>query len=380
MLLNPNLFLKYMPKLPKYIGPSAFGIKLPLIQPGDNIENIVCSYLKECNEDELLKNNSIACITESIVARAQDNYVTLDDIANDVSLKLNLNEDSRIGVLFPIASRNRFSLILKGIAKAVPKGEVYVQFPLLKDEVGNVLTDHPITGINYVKFYEDIIKQEGPLGYVKRKDDYKELVYYDLDGIVVSSIHTRKDDLNAMRKYFQKCITLQDICNETTLGGSGWSEWGVLGSNLSEGKLKLAPRESTQLSLNIQRRVKDELGKNIEVMVYGDGAYKDPSTGIYELADPVVSFGNTPNLEKPRTGVKYKYFADKGISQGLTRCQIEEIIKEESRKQHEAGSMAREGTTPRPLKDIAGTLADLVSGSSDAGTPLVIINGLYNGE
>lgn len=367
-----------MTLLPDYIGPAAFGIKLPVIQLGDNIEEIVYSHLEKCAKDKLLINNSIVCITESVVARSQNNYVTLDDVADDLSVKLKLNNDSHIGVLFPIASRNRFSAILSGIAKAVPNGMVYVQFPLGKDEVGNELKNHPITKMNYLELYGNTIKQEGAVPFIIESNKYDEMYLGDINGMLVSSIHTRDEDLKKIKKYFKNSITLQDICNEPVLGRHGWSEWGVLGSNLSEGKLKLAPRDSKTLALNIQRRVKENLGKDVEVMVYGDGAYKDPSTGIYELADPVVAFGYTPNLEKQREGVKYKYLADKGFSQGLNKQEIEKMINKESKKLHEANSMKTEGTTPRPLKDLAGSLADLVSGSADAGTPLVIINGLYN--
>lgn len=366
-----------MGSLPDYIGPAAFGIKLPVIQPGDDIENIVYSNLEKCAKDNLLNNNSIVCITESVVARSQNNYVTLDDVADDISLKLDLKDNSEIGVLFPIASRNRFSAILSGIAKAVPNGMVYVQFPVGKDEVGNKLKDHPITKMDYFQLYEDIIKQEGAIPLVTESNEYDALYLVNLNGMIVSSIHTRDEDLRKVKKHFKNSITLQDICNEPTLGREGWSEWGVLGSNLSEGKLKLAPRDSTTLALNLQKRVKENLGKHVEVMVYGDGAYKDPSTGIYELADPVVAFGYTPNLEKQREGVKYKYLADKGLAQGLTKQEIEEMINQESKKLHEANSMKTEGTTPRPLKDLAGSLADLLSGSADAGTPLVIINGIF---
>ena len=363
--------------LPDYIGPAAFGVKLPVIQPGDNIENIVYSHLEKCAKDKLLNNNSIVCITESIVARSQNNYVNLDDIANDLSTKLKLKDDSHIGVLFPIASRNRFSAILSGIAKAVPNGVVYVQFSKGKDEVGNEIKNHPITKMNYSELYKDIITQEGAVPFIIESDRYNEMYLEYLDGMLVSSIHTRNEDLNKIKKYFRNSITLQDICNESVSGRDGWSEWGLLGSNLSEGKLKLAPRDSEVLAINIQNRVKENLGKDIEVMVYGDGAYKDPSTGIYELADPVVAFGYTPNLEKQRDGVKYKYLTDKYLAQGLDKQEIEEIIKIESKELHEADSIKTGGTTTRPLKDIAGSLADLVSGSSDAGTPLVIINGLY---
>ncbi len=369
-----------MASLPDYIGPAAFGIKLPVIQPGDDIEDIVYYHLKKCDKDKLLENNSIVCITESIVARSQNNYVKLDDVAKDISIKLKLKEDSNIGVLFPIASRNRFSAILSGIAKSVPNGIVYVQFPVGKDEVGNMLANHPITKMNYFELYEEIIKQEGAIPFVIESNKYDELYWADLNGMLVSSIHTRSEDLQKVKKHFKNSITLQDICNEPVAGRDGWSEWGVLGSNLSEGKLKLAPRDSTFLALNLQKRIKQNLGKHVEVMIYGDGAYKDPSTGIYELADPVVAFGYTPNLENQREGVKYKFLADKGLAQGLNKQQIEEMILKESQEMHEANSIKKEGTTPRPLKDIVGSLADLLSGSADAGTPVVIARGILKNK
>lgn len=368
-----------MIKLPDYIGVNSFGIKLPVIQPRDDIEDIIYYHIEKCAKDNLLQDNSIICITESVVARSQNNYVTLDDVAYDVKSKLKLKNNSTLGVLFPIASRNRFSAILTGISKAVPKGQVYLQFPGKRDEVGNELVNHPATGINYLELYKEIIEKEGARARIRNHD----LLFYphikDLEGVIISSIHDRKKDLEEVKLINNNCITLQDICNKPDLENRrGHSEWGVLGSNLSEGKLKLAPRDATKLSLTLQKKVKEQLKKDIEVMVYGDGAYKDPSTGIYELADPVVSFGNTPNLEKPREGVKYKYLADKGLAQGMTKKEIENMIKEKSKELHEKNSMTMEGTTPRPFKDIAGTLADLISGSADAGTPLVIINGLYN--
>ena len=363
--------------LPDYIGPAAFGVKLPVIQPGDNISDLVYSSLEKCAKDNLLENNSIVCITESIVARAQNNYVTLDDVAQDVTKKLNLKKNSGVGVLFPIASRNRFSAILRGIARAVPEGVVYVQFPKDKDEVGNELVNHPATGMNYLEFYKDIIKKEGAGAFIIRSDYHGELNWGDLEGMIVSSIHNREKDLQKTKRYFKNSITLQDLCNEPKENSTGYSEWGLLGSNLSSNeKIKLAPRDSDKLVREVQKRVKEQLNKNVEVLVYGDGAYKDPSTGIYELADPVVAFGYTPGLECQRLGVKYKFIADEGFSQGKTKEQIEEMIKKEGGKLRNIDSMASEGTTPRPLKDIAGSLADLVSGSADAGTPLVIIREL----
>ncbi len=366
-----------MKSLPNYVGPAAFGIKLPVIQPGDNIEEIICSHLEKCAQDSLLEDNSIVCISESIIARSQKNYVKIEDISYDVTNKLNLNNNSKIGVLFPIASRNRFSTILKGIAKAIPNGEVYVQFPKEKDEVGNIIKNHPITKINYSKLYADIIKKEGPTPFIIESNMHNRLKSLNLDGIIVSSIHTRDLDLEKVKKYFKNSITLQDICNEQVPGRDGWSEWGVLGSNLAERGLKLAPRNSEAIVLNIQKKVKRELNKNIEVLINGDGAYKDPSTGIYELADPVVTFGYTPNLEKNREGIKYKLLADKYSIKGFDRKQIEKLIEEESKNINKSEVAVTEGTTPRPLKDIAGSLADLVSGSADAGTPVVIIRGLY---
>jgi len=364
--------------LPNYIGPSAFGIKMPVIQPGDNIVEMVYDSLEKCAKDNLLTNGSIVCVTESVVARAQNNYVNLNDISQEVRTKLSLDDDSTVGVLFPIASRNRFSSILRGISRAVPNGEVHVQFPEKTDEVGNELINHPATGMNYIKFYEEIIKKEGATPFITRNDSHKELSSKNLNGIIVSSIHSRYHDLQIIREYVENCLTLQDLCNRQQ-DGRGWSEWGLLGSNLSSNeRLKLSPRNSDKFVRQIQQKVRNGLERDVEVLVYGDGAYKDPSTGIYELADPVVAFGYTPNLENPRLGIKYKFLADEGINQGKTREEIEKIIKEEGEKQHKVHSISMEGTTPRPLKDLAGSLADLVSGSADAGTPLVLIRGLLN--
>lgn len=388
-----------MSRIPDYVGVSAFGIKMGVIVPGTDIVGMVCEALARCNADGLLDDGDTACITESVVARAQNNYVTIQDIAEDVRKKLNLKEDSRIGVVFPILSRNRFSLILKGIASAVPEGEVIVQLSYPADEVGNQILPydfaeklgkangdiitldeigedrflHPITNVDYIALYEGVIEQTGAKARVFLCNDPLRIMEYNPDGVIVANIHARYRTAQKFKENGYSCITLQDICNE----GKAWSEWGLLGSNLSSGdKLKLAPREADKVADAVQDWVKKELGKHIEVIVYGDGAYKDPSTGIYELADPQPAFGMTRGLRgRYREGLKYKYLVDKMLEEGVAMEKIEEELNAMKRDSYEKDCFETEGTTPRKVEDLMASLADLVSGSADAGTPLILIKG-----
>lgn len=393
-----------MGKLPNYIGVSAFGIKMGVIVPGCDLVTMVYDSLAQCSQDGLLDDGDTVCITESIVARAQNNYITIEDITKEVRDKLNLKPDSRIGVLFPILSRNRFSLIMKGFAAAVPEGEVVVQLSYPADEVGNqILPDdfaeslgkcngevitlediglnrfkHPITGVDYIQLYQDIITEESARATIILCNDPLKLADYKLDGIIVANVHTRKKTMDKLVKGGQNCITLQDICKE----GESWSEWGLLGSNLSSGnKLKLAPRESDELAADVQARVKEGLGKEVEVIVYGDGAYRDPSTGIYELADPKPALGMTMGLRgKYRKGLKYKYLVDTMWDKGIDIEEIEESLQAKKDEEFALDSFETEGTTPRKVEDLIASLADLVSGSADAGTPLILVKGFLNGK
>lgn len=388
-----------MGKLPDYFGVSAFGIKMGVIVPGSDVVDMTYESLLKCNQDGFLDHGDTICITESVVARAQNNYVTVDDIASHVRKKLNLKANSKIGVVFPILSRNRFSLIMKGLAASVPDGHVVVQLSHPADEVGNQILPHdfaeklgkkngeiinlddigterfrhPITGVDYIELYQKIILEQARGCTIFLSNDPLQIAEYQLDGIVVANVHKRELTREKLANRGQNCITLQDLCNE----GSSWSEWGLLGSNISSGnKLKLAPREADLVAEKIQARVREGMGKNIEVIVYGDGAYCDPSTGIYELADPQPAFGMTAGLRgKYREGLKYKYLVDKMLDEGVGLEAIEGKLEEKKRESFGRNSFETEGTTPRKAEDLIASLADLVSGSADAGTPLILVKG-----
>lgn len=389
-----------MVRLPDYIGASAFGIKMGVIVPGSDILQIVYDSMVKCDNDGLLDSGDTICITESVVARAQNNYVTTADIAHEAQEKLGTSSTSKIGVLFPLLSRNRFSLILKGLAKAVPQGEVVVQLSYPADEVGNRLlpsdfaerlgkTDrdvitleeigterlkHPITGVDYIGLYESIIREQGAKASMFLCNDPLEMARWNVDAIIVANVHNRDQVSQKLRNAGQKCITLQDMCNSEP---GAWSEWGLLGSNMSsQDRLKLAPRKADELACSLQARIARELGKDVEVVVYGDGAYHDPSTGIYELADPQPAFGITKGLAgKYREGVKYKYIVDQMWEKGNRIAEIEETLKAKKTEPILRDSPEVEGTTPRRVEDVIASLADLVSGSADAGTPLVLVKG-----
>lgn len=389
-----------MSKLPDYIGVSAFGLKMGVIVPGSDVVSMVGEVISKCDRDGLLDDGDTVCVTESVVARSQNNYVTIEDIAQEVRDKLQVGPAGRIGVLFPILSRNRFSLILKGLAAAVPQGEVIIQFSYPTDEVGNQLLPfdfhetlgkcegdlilledigenrflHPITQVDYIALYEEIVNQQGAACQMILCNDPLHLASYELDGVIVANIHQRFRTQAKLVKNGVNCITLQDICSS---GEKSWSEWGVLGSNLSSGdKLKLAPRDCDRLADQIQSLVEKDLDKKVEVIIYGDGAYCDPSTGIYELADPQPAFGMTAGLRgKYREGLKYKYLVDKMLDEGHDIDTIAEHIHSRKDEQFDRTSIETEGTTPRKSEDLLSSLADLVSGSADAGTPCILIKG-----
>ena len=390
----------HMGILPDYIGVSAFGLKMGVIVPGSDVVSMVGEVLSKCARDGFLDDGDTVCVTESVVARAQNNYVTTDDIAEEVRKKLQVGPQGRIGVLFPILSRNRFSLVLKGLAAAVPQGEVVIQLSYPTDEVGNQLLPfdfhetlgkcegdtilledigeerflHPITQVDYIALYEQIVNEQGGACQMILCNDPAHLAGYELDGVVVANIHNRFRTRAKLDAKGVNCITLQDICNS---GPKSWSEWGVLGSNLSSGdKLKLAPRDCDRLADQIQKRVQQDLNKNVEVIIYGDGAYCDPSTGIYELADPQPAFGMTAGLRgKYREGLKYKYLVDKMLDEGYDIETIAQHIHARKDEQLDRSSIETEGTTPRKSEDLLSSLADLVSGSADAGTPCILIKG-----
>lgn len=241
------------------------------------------------------------------------------------------------------------------------------------EEIGTERFLHPITRVDYIALYEEVIKQTGAKAKIFLCNDPLAVMQYNPDGVVVANIHARYRTAQKFKDKGYNCITLQDICNE----GQAWSEWGLLGSNLSSGdKLKLAPREADKVADEVQAWVKKELGKDIEVIVYGDGAYCDPSTGIYELADPQPAFGMTKGLSgRYREGLKYKYLVDKMLEEGVDAEKIESELQAMKKDSYERNSFETEGTTPRKAEDLMASLADLVSGSADAGTPLILIKG-----
>ncbi len=385
-----------MVKLPDYIGPLAFGIKMGVILPGMSLVEKVYARLEECYRDGLLSSGDIVCITESVVARAQNNFITVEKVAAEIGRKLEFSPESRVGVVFPTASRNRFSLILMGIAQAVARGEVIVQFSVPTDEMGNrvVTSDlaeqlgnrvipvgaindprfsHPVTEINYIKLYYDIISKAGARPVLFFDNNPLAIVDHDPQGVIVSNVHQREQTRQEISRKLDNCVTLQDLCNE----GEASSEWGLLGSNKStDNQLKLAPKNGQQLVDELQQRVAGNLGVDIEVLIYGDGAYRDPTTGIYELNDPRPAFAATGGLNRFREGIKYKYLADKYYSQGKSLAEIEGLLEKSKQEKFASSCVEREGTTPRSMEDVMASLADLVSGSADAGTPVVLIKGM----
>jgi len=379
----------------EYIGVSAFGIEMGAITPNTDLEEEIIKTVKKCENDGLIHSGDILCVTESIVARAQGNYVDIDEVSKEVLDIGGIEQDSTVLVLFPITSRNRFSPILRSIARAVNNGKVILQMNFPDDEVGNRVVKgdldptglykyselkglkedkldfiHPITKLNYLEFYENIIEEEGASADIYLSNDPKSLLGSDLDSVIVSSIHSREKDLEEVRKGKREIngnfevISLKDICSKGKIS----CKWGLIGSNLSSSeKIKLAPKNPFKFVENLQAKIKNEIGKELEVLIYGDGAYKDPESGIYELADPVTAFGYTDGIEgKLRRGSKYKYLVDKYLDLGYENEEIDKMIR--SGKVEED-----EGTTPRKLKDLIASLSDLISGSADAGTPLVLV-------
>ncbi|NMB11332.1 MAG: hypothetical protein GX977_03500 [Firmicutes bacterium] len=392
-----------MKTLPAYIGSAAFGLKMGVFLPGCDLIGEVSRRAEELYRDGLLDDGDVICITESVVARVQNNIVTTDQVAEEVKDKLNLQPTSTLGVVFPIASRNRFSVVLEGLAKAVPEGRVVVQFSHPEDEVGNQVIDpayvethggagavlrhrdipgdlllHPVTKLDYGSYYADAIRRQGATPVIFYANDPQAILAEQPDGIMAADIRTREQTKARLQQVFANCITLQDICNDGDIASS----WGLLGSNMSsEGKLKLAPKDGDAITQDIQAEILRRTGRNVEVMIYGDGAYKDPETGIYELADPVTTFGCTPRLNNcVRGGVKYKMLADQLHAEGKSVEEIEAAIKDARNNDLGADHMETEGTTPRRMTDILASLADLVSGSSDAGTPVVVVKSIYRSK
>ena len=389
------------------VGTVSRGIRCPIIREGDNLVDIAVESVLGAAESEgfELRDRDVIALTESIVARSQGNYVSVDDIAEDVKNKLG---GETVGVIFPILSRNRFAINLKGIARGCKKIVLMLSYP--SDEVGNALltwdqideagvnpysdvlslekyrelfgyNKHEFTGVDYIEYYSDIIKEEGAEVQVVFANQAKTILDYT-DCIINCDIHTRKRTKRILLAGGAKVVCgLDDIMTES-INGSGYNaSYGLLGSNKStENKVKLFPREECKaLVLEIQEQILSRTGKHVEVMVYGDGAFKDPQGKIWELADPVVSPAFTDGLIGTPNELKLKYLADNdfaSLSGEALKNAISESIK--AKQSNLVGNMASQGTTPRQLTDLIGSLCDLTSGSGDKGTPIVLIQGYFD--
>lgn len=349
------------------IGTAAYGLRAPIVKQGDDLVQIVVDTV--INSGLHLRDRDVLGITESIVARNQGNYVTLDEVAEEIKTKL--DNPSMIVVNCPIYSRNRFAMILKAIARAAGNSVAINVFE--RDYVGNVLRDHPFTGLNYDEYYRSIVEAEGKKCFIVENGDLGLIeVRGDYKSIYCGSIH--EYDPNYEYKA-QSDITLADICSDKC-------DYGLYGSNkASEEMLKLFPscEYSRNLVREVQQRIKDTTGKLIEVMVYGDGCFKDPVGGIWEFADPVVSPASTMGLLGTPNEIKIKNFADEKYKD-LHGKELEDAIKKEIENKNNdlKGSMTSQGTTPRRYTDLLGSLMDLISGSGDKGTPFVYIQGYFD--
>ena len=387
------------------VGTISRGIRCPIIREGDDMAAIVVSSVLEAAASEgfEMRDRDVVAVTESVVARAQGNYASVDAIAKDVKAKLG---GEIVGVIFPILSRNRFAICLRGIARGSKKVVLMLSYP--SDEVGNelvsldkldeagvnpysdVLTEkeyrklfgenlHPFTLVDYVKYYGDLIREEGAEAEIIFANNPRVILNYTKN-VLHCDIHTRaRTHRILLANGGERVCGLDDILNES-VDGSGYNEkYGLLGSNkATEGTIKLFPKECTDLVMDIQKRFKEACGKHIEVMVYGDGAFKDPVGKIWELADPVVSPAYTPGLEGTPNELKLKYLADNDFA-NLSGDALKAAIEEEIRKKGDlAGSMASQGTTPRRLTDLIGSLCDLTSGSGDKGTPVILVQGYFD--
>lgn len=387
------------------VGTVSRGIRCPIFREGDDLASMVVESVLGAAESEgfELRDKDVVAMTESIVARCQGNYASVDAIAKDVKNKLG---GETIGIIWPILSRNRFAICLRGMAKGAKKVVLMLSYP--SDEVGNalltmdqiddaginpysdVLTEakyrelfgenkHQFTGVDYVKYYGDLIKEMGAEAEIIFANHAEEILKYT-NNVITCDIHTRARTKRILKSKGANVYGMDEILN-TSIDGNGYNEnYGLLGSNkATEDTIKLFPRDCQGLVEDIQAKLKAKTGKNVEVMVYGDGAFKDPVGKIWELADPVVSPAYTKGLEGTPNELKLKYLADNDYAD-LKGEELKKAISEaiEAKEGNLVGNMASEGTTPRRLTDLIGSLCDLTSGSGDKGTPVILIQGYFD--
>ena len=390
----------------RMVGTTSRGLRAPIIREGDDLVEIVVNTVIEASREEgfALRDRDIVAMTEAIVARAQGNYATVDHIAADIKKKF---PEGTVGVIFPILSRNRFSICLRGIAKGAKKVVLMLSYP--SDEVGNHLVSldqvdeagvnpysdvltlekyrelfgygkHRFTGVDYVEFYEELVREAGAECEIVFANDPRAILPYT-DCVLACDIHTRHRTKRLLRAAGARVVYGMDEILSESVDGSGFNaDYGLLGSNkATEDTVKLFPTDCQSFVDAVQAELYEKTGKRIEVMVYGDGAFKDPVGKIWELADPVVSPAYTVGLEGTPNELKLKYLADNdfaGLSGEALRSAIKERIKDKD--ENLVGKMASEGTTPRQLTDLIGSLCDLTSGSGDKGTPIVYIQGYFD--
>ncbi len=390
----------------RLIGTVSRGVRAPIIRQGDDIAKIVAESVLSAAESENINilDRDVVAVTEAVVARAQGNYASVDQIAADISAKF---PEGTVGVIFPILSRNRFAICLKGIARGAKKIVLMLSYP--SDEVGNHLIDydsldaagvnpwtdvlteakyrelfgivkHPFTGVDYIEYYRSLIESQDCEVEIILANDCRKVLDYT-DSVLTCDIHTRARSKRLLKAAGAKIVYgLDDILNESVNGSGFNSAYGLLGSNkATEDTIKLFPRDCQAVVDEIASILKEKSGKNVEVMIYGDGAFKDPVGKIWELADPVVSPAYTAGLEGQPNEVKLKYLADNDFKH-LSGKELKDAISEYIRKKDDdlVGKMASQGTTPRRLTDLIGSLCDLTSGSGDKGTPIVWIQGYFD--
>ncbi len=390
------------------VGTVSMGVRAPIIKQGDPLADIVTETIYDLTKEGIvLHDKDVVAITEAVVARSQGNYATIEQIAADVALKF---EDKTVGVIFPILSRNRFSVCLKGIAKGIKKMILMLSYP--SDEVGNHLIDldlldqkkvnpwtdvltledyrrlfgyqkHYFTGVDYVDFYKNLIEEQGCEVQIIFANQPQAILNYT-PYILTCDIHSRERTKRILKEQGAQLVYGLDDILKQPINQSGCNpQYGLLGSNkATETSVKLFPTHCQEFVLEVQAKLKQKTGKTLEVMVYGDGAFKDPVGKIWELADPVVSPGYTSGLEGTPNEVKLKYLADndfatlkgKELQEAIKQYIHEKDVKNESLK----GTMVTQGTTPRRLTDLIGSLCDLTSGSGDKGTPIILIQGYFD--